>query len=85
MPLLVQREAVVDFLRKEILIRTEIAESDLSNDTMLSALGLSSLDVVLISGAVEDHFDLEVDPTTMFEYHTVNAVADRLMELQPTP
>lgn len=80
----IHREELVDFLRKEILTRTGIPAVELSDDTMLSALGLSSLDVVLISGAVEDHFNIEVDPTMMFEYHTVNAVADRLVELMPS-
>lgn len=80
----VHREEIVDFLRKEILLRTGIPAAELSDDTMLSALGLSSLDVVLISGAIEDHFNMEVDPTMMFEYHTVNAVADRLVALLPS-
>ena len=78
----IQREEMVDFLRQQILIRTGVPESDLTNGTTLSALGLSSLDAVLISGEVEDHFDLEIDPTTMFEYHTIDAITDRLIEVQ---
>lgn len=74
----VEREALVQFLRGEVIQRTGIADTDLSDDTLLSALGLSSLEVVLISGALEDRFDIEVEPTLMFEYRTIDAIADKL-------
>ncbi|TRX75185.1 acyl carrier protein [Pseudomonas mangiferae] len=77
----VERERIVAFLRERILQRTGLPEARLDNDTPLTDLGIKSVDVVLISGEIEDHFDLEVDPVMMFEYRTVDAVADRLLVL----
>lgn len=77
----VEREQIVAFLRERILQRIGLDEARLGNDTPLTELGIKSVDVVLISGEIEDHFELEVDPVMMFEYRTVNAVADRLLAL----
>ncbi len=77
----VEREQIVAFLRERILQRIGLDEARLGNDTPLTELGIKSVDVVLISGEIEDHFALEVDPVMMFEYRTVNAVADRLLAL----
>ncbi len=74
----VSRNDFVQFLRDEISIRASLANEDVANDALLSSLGLSSLDVVLISGALEDRFDIEVDPTLMYEHQTIDAVAEYL-------
>lgn len=74
----VGRDDLVRFLRAEITQRTGVSDADLRNDELLSALGLSSLEVVLISGAIEDRFDMEVEPTLMFEYRTIDDIATKL-------
>ncbi|MGI4854528.1 MAG: acyl carrier protein [Janthinobacterium lividum] len=76
----VERDSLVQFLRGEIIQRTGVSEADLRNDELLSTLGLSSLEIVLISGALEDRFDIEVEPTLLFEYPTIDDIADRIAE-----
>lgn len=76
-----RRNDIIEFLRTQISARTQRAEANLSNDADLTDLGLKSIDVVLISGEVEDHFGIDVDPIVMFEYRTIHAVADRLVEV----
>ncbi|WP_263143883.1 acyl carrier protein [Pseudomonas sp. RIT-PI-AD] len=81
----VDREEIVAFLRSRIIQRTRIPEERLGNDTVLSEIGVKSIDVVIISGEIEDYYDIEVDPIMMFEYRTVDGVADRLLELLGRP
>ena len=76
----VERDDLVRFLREEIIQRTGVNDADLRNDELLSALGLSSLEVVLISGAIEDRFDIEVEPTLMFEYRTIEDIAAKIAD-----
>lgn len=45
-------------------------------------IGLKSLDAVIISGHLEDLLGIEIDPSTMFENRTINAVASKIRELQ---
>jgi acyl carrier protein len=44
-------------------------------DTDLMELGVRSIDAVLVSGEIEDHYGVEVDPVLLFEHRTVNRVA----------
>lgn len=71
--------SIVQFLRKHLADRIRIPESELSNDADLSGLGVTSLDAVLISGEIEDHYHVEVDPIIMFQHKTINAVAEHLL------
>ncbi len=75
--------AVVAFLRHCIVKRSGIPESALGNDMSLVDLGVTSLDAVLISGEVEDHFDIEVDPILMFEHRSINSFARHLSAMLP--
>ncbi|WPB59000.1 acyl carrier protein [Xylophilus sp. GOD-11R] len=77
----VSRDQIVDFIRRCVVARLGVAADGLLNDTVLADIGLESIDVVLISGQIEDEFDLEVAPSMMFEYRTIDAVADHLVGL----
>ncbi len=77
----VSRDQIVDFVRQCVLTRVGIAPEGLRNDTVLADIGLESIDVVLISGQIEDEFDMEVAPSMMFEYRTIDAVADHMLGL----
>ncbi len=75
------RDEIVSFLRSRILQRIGLPESELDNTMVLSDLGMTSLDAVLISGEIEERYDIEVDPLMMFECRTVDAVADRIVTM----
>ena len=71
------------FLRERIVKRIKIQDSELGNDVNLPELGVTSLDAVLISGEIEDHYGVDIDPIMMFQYRTVNAVAEHLASILP--
>jgi len=76
-----RRSEIIEFLRDQVARRTRSTVEGINNDVDLTDLGLKSIDVVLISGEVEDRFGIDVDPIVMFEYRTIHAVADRLLEV----
>jgi acyl carrier protein len=47
----------------------------IASDSVLVDLGLQSIDAVLLSGEVEDHFGIELDPSTVFEHDTLDSFA----------
>nr|WP_237399912.1 acyl carrier protein [Rhodovulum visakhapatnamense] len=66
---------VVDFLTAGIARFTKQDPAAIRPDSVLVDLGLQSIDAVLLSGEVEDHFQIELDPATIFSHETVGSFA----------
>lgn len=47
---------------------------EIGQDTPLDALGLESVDAVLIGGALEERFDIEVDATLFLRNSSIDAI-----------
>lgn len=68
------REAeIVEFVRMRLsaLLKTPVEEIKILSS--LIDLGLQSVDAVLLCGEVEDAFQVELDPSTIFEHDTVGS------------
>lgn len=76
------KETIIKFISSRIISRTDIKADNIGAEENLKSIGLTSLDAVMISGEIEDEFDVEVDPILMFESKTLNEVADKLMILK---
>lgn len=74
------REEVVAFVSSRIREHVGGRVEPIDPDADLVELGVKSIDAVLISGDVEDHFGIEVDPVLLFECRTVNRIADSVTE-----
>ncbi|HEX8062151.1 MAG TPA: acyl carrier protein [Allosphingosinicella sp.] len=70
---------IAAFVTAQLLQRVEGLHS-IDPDTDLMELGVRSIDAVLVSGEIEDHYGVEVDPVLLFEYRTVNRVAGWVAE-----
>jgi acyl carrier protein len=70
---------IAAFVTAQLLGRVEALDS-IDPDADLMELGVKSIDAVLVSGEIEDHYGVEVDPVLLFEYRTVNRVADWVAE-----
>lgn len=68
-------QAVLDFLYPRIGEATKTDPSGLGPDTALLDLGLKSIDAVVLSGEVEDAFQVEVNPAMIFEHDTIGGFA----------
>lgn len=69
---------VVDFLTAGIARFTRRDPAAIPPDAALVDLGLQSIDAVLLSGEVEDHFRIELDPATIFEHETLASFASEI-------
>jgi len=78
-------EQVTDFLRAHISRRTKVPADQIPGSTVLVDFGLESIDAVLISGHIEDEFQIEVEPSLMFEFQTLDEVAAAVVALFDTP
>ncbi len=72
---------VAAFLRDHISKRTRTPPEQITDSTVLVEAGLESIDAVLISGHVEDEYGIEVEPSLMFEFHTLDEVAGAVVAL----
>lgn len=72
---------VTDFLRTHISQRTKVPPEQILGSTVLVDFGLESIDAVLISGHIEDAFQIEVEPSLMFEFKTLDEVALAVLDL----
>jgi acyl carrier protein len=72
---------VYDFVRDQVAQRTKTAATDINPNAVLSDLGLQSIDAVLISGEVEDHFGIEMDPAAIFEHKTLEGFVQFVLQL----
>ncbi|SHN11708.1 acyl carrier protein [Roseibium suaedae] len=66
---------VQSFLKERLSFYTKMDQDKIAQDADLISLGLQSIDAVLISGEIEDHFKIELDPSTVFEHDTFESFA----------
>ena len=78
----IEVQSVTNFLTEKISEYSKVPVTDLSPDMILEDIGLSSLDIVMISGEIEDEFAIEIDPTVIFESKTINEVVEKVIKLQ---
>lgn len=64
-------------------IASKYPEFSMENNavTSFSAMGLSSLDQVSMSADLEDRFGTTLDETIAYDYPTVQALANRILEI----
>ena len=78
-------EEVTAFLRTHVSKRTKVPAEQILGSTVLVDFGLESIDAVLISGHIEDEFQIEVEPSLMFEFQTLDEVAAAVVALFDKP
>lgn len=74
-------QSISHFITEKISAYAKVPISDLPIDKALEDIGLSSLDVVMISGEIEDEFDIEINPSIIFESKTIMEVATKVVKL----
>jgi acyl carrier protein len=73
------RGGVTDFLRRSVSARTKVSVDQIDQSTNLVDIGLESVDAVLICGELEDEYQIEVEPSLMFEFQTLGEVVTAVM------
>ena len=68
-----------DWLRNWVADTTGLSTADIADDRSLEAFGLSSRDVVVLSGDLERLTGQVLDATIAYEFNTISALADYLI------
>lgn len=69
-----------DWLRDWVVAATGLTRAEVTPERPMEDFGLSSRDVVLLSGELEDLLGIRLDATVAYEYPTIDALAVRLVE-----
>ncbi|PWE30793.1 acyl carrier protein [Pararhodobacter marinus] len=67
------------FLRAQVVQRSRAPAERVTPDAKLSDLGMQSIDAVLLCGEIEDRFEVEIDPSEIFEHETVGDFAQSVL------
>ena len=73
-------ERILDLLVELIVDMTEIKKGEVETDLPVMSLGLSSVDLVALSGELEERLERSFSPTVFWEYPTLEALAEHLAE-----
>lgn len=73
-------DAVRSWLTERVAHYLERAPDRLDPDAKLVGYGLDSVYALTLCGDIEDEYGLEVDPTLAWDYPTLNAIAEVLVE-----
>ncbi|MBV7296063.1 type I polyketide synthase [Corynebacterium sp. TAE3-ERU12] len=68
-----------DWLRNWIIDTTGLTPAEVTPDRPMEELGLSSRDVVVLSGELENLIGMHLDATVAYEYPTIESLAVRLV------
>lgn len=74
-------EYIISVVLDKVAQKTKTPRDILHKNTMLANVGVDSLAAVLICGHLEDEFQLEIEPSLMFQYKTAEQVATALIKM----
>jgi len=73
--------AVMAYLKTSIADYTELSADQITAESQLTEIGLQSVDAVLVCGNVEEKFEIEIDPSEIFEHETVGSFAEAVADI----
>ncbi|BAU97232.1 polyketide synthase [Corynebacterium suranareeae] len=76
-------EQVRTWLRDWVVRTTGLPVEEVTDDKAMETFGLSSRDVVVLSGELENLLDTTLDATIAYEYPTIRGLAQRLVDGEP--
>ncbi len=76
---IVSKAAISDWLVDWISKELEMPKSEIEADRSLLDYSLSSVTATILVGDLEDWLDLHLPPTLVWDYPSINAIADHLV------
>lgn len=70
------RRPILRWLTTQLASYLEIPATAIDPMVPLAEMGVDSVHAVSLVGDVEAHFDIDVDPTLIFDYPTLSHIAD---------
>ncbi|MET9213753.1 MULTISPECIES: acyl carrier protein [unclassified Nocardia] len=72
--------SIQDWLVERVADYTDRAPHQVDPSIPLAELGMDSVSAVSLCGEIEDRWSLEIDPTLVFDYPTIAAIAGYLAD-----
>jgi acyl carrier protein len=72
-----ERPALIRFL--EQLLGSRMSLEAIDHEADLFELGLDSIDAVEVTGDIEAHYDIEIDPALLFEERSIAKLTNALI------
>jgi len=71
---------IMDWLVSRVASYTEQPARNVGSDVPLAELGIESVSAVSLCGEIEDRWELDLDPTVVFDYPTIADMAAFIAE-----
>lgn len=78
------KEELISVIEKYLASKVASFDEDKHSETSFSRLGLDSLGHVELSAAIEKNFDIQVQPDIAFNYPTIKALTNHVLDLITT-
>lgn len=70
--------ALQDWLKERVAAYGDVSAADVDVDAQLTDLGLDSVYALTLCGDIEDTFNIDMDPSVIWDHDTIRALADAL-------
>ena len=80
MPAQLTTTEIEQWLVSRVVTYGKVAPESFPVDTPLAELGLDSVYALTLCGDIEDAYDLEVDPTIVWDHPTIRELADGIAQ-----
>lgn len=77
-------ETLQEWLAGRVATYVQKAPEDIKTNVPLAEYGLDSVYALTLSGDIEDHLGLTLDPTLMWDHPTIDALARVLLQMAGT-
>jgi acyl carrier protein len=74
------RRSILRWLTAQLASYLEVSTAAIDPMRPLAEMGVDSVHAVSLVGDVEEHFDIDVDPTMIFDYPTLAHIAEYIDE-----
>lgn len=75
------REAIVKWIREYLQRSLGLGRDVVDNDAYFSDYGVDSMFAVVMTGDIREWIKKDISPTALYEYPTVNQLADHVASL----
>jgi acyl carrier protein len=75
-PMNANRRTILRWLTTRLAVYLEVSPTTIDLMVPLAEMGVDSVHAISLVGDVEAHFDIDVDPTMIFDYPTLSHIAE---------
>lgn len=76
--------ALEEWLRERVAAYGDVSVDDVDVNAQLADLGLDSVYALTLCGDIEDTFDLDMDPSVIWDHDTIRSLAEALAGMLAT-